>query len=69
MIIVNADHWDNKTIKIDYVCSRISEEIKNHVYARFDNFSNDLYKIWRKYTRTSIERIKIINCIWIFVKI
>ena len=43
-MIVNADHWDNKAIKIDYVCFRISEEIADHVYARFDNFSNDLYE-------------------------
>ena len=44
-MIVNVDHWDNEAIKIDYVCFRISEEIADHVYARFDNFSNDLYKI------------------------
>ena len=45
-MIVNADHWNNKTIKINYVCSRINEEAADHMYARFDNFSNDLYKIW-----------------------
>ena len=46
-MIVNADHWDNETIKIDYVCFRISEEIADHVYARSDNFSNDFYEIWQ----------------------
>ena len=46
-MIVNADHWNNEAVKIDYVCSRISEEIVDHVYARSDNFSNDLYEIWQ----------------------
>ena len=46
-MIVNADHWDNEAIIIDYVCSRISEKITDHVYARSDNFSNDLYEIWQ----------------------
>ena len=46
-MIVNADHWDNEAIKIDYVCFRISEKAADHVYARFDNFSNDLYEIWQ----------------------
>ena len=46
-MIVNADHWDNEAIKIDYVCSRINEKIADHVYARFDNFSNDLYETWQ----------------------
>ena len=45
-MIVNVDHWNNKAVKIDYVCSRISEKTADHVYARFDNFSNDLYEIW-----------------------
>ena len=46
-MIVNADHWNNETIKIDYVCFRINEKIADHVYARFDNFSNDFYEIWQ----------------------
>ena len=46
-MIVNVDHWNNKAIKINYVCSRINEETANHIYARFDNFSNDLYEIWQ----------------------
>ena len=46
-MIVNADHWNNKAIRIDYVCFRISEEIADHMYARFDNFSNNLYEIWQ----------------------
>ena len=46
-MIVNVDHWDNKVIKINYVCSRISEKIANHVYARSDNFSNDFYETWQ----------------------
>ena len=45
-MIVNADHWDNEATKIDYVCSRISEEIADYVYAQFNNFSNNLYEIW-----------------------
>ena len=43
-MIVNADHWNNEAARIDYVCSRISEEAAGHVYARSDNFSNDLYE-------------------------
>ena len=46
-MIVNVDHWNNEATKIDYVCSRISEEIADHVYARFNNFSNNLYEIWQ----------------------
>ena len=46
-MIVNVDHWDNEAAKIDYVCSRINEEIVDHVYARSDNFSNDFYEIWQ----------------------
>ena len=46
-MIVNADHWNNEAIKINYVCFRISEEVVDHVYARFNNFSNDLYEIWQ----------------------
>ena len=46
-MIVNVDHWNNKATRIDYVCFRISEETVDHVYARFDNFSNDLYEIWQ----------------------
>ena len=46
-MIVNVDHWDNEAIRIDYVCSRISEEVVDHVYARSDNFSNDLYETWQ----------------------
>ena len=46
-MIVNVDHWDNEAIKINYVCFRISEKIADHVYARFDNFLNDLYEIWQ----------------------
>ena len=46
-MIVNADHWNNKAIRIDYICSRISEEVVDHVYARSDNFSNDLYETWQ----------------------
>ena len=46
-MIVNVDHWDNETTKIDYVCFRISEKTADHVYVRFDNFSNDLYEIWQ----------------------
>ena len=45
-MIVNADHWDNEATRIGYVCSRISKEIVDHVYARSDNFSNDLYETW-----------------------
>ena len=32
-MIVNADHWNNETIKIDYVCFRINEETVDHVYV------------------------------------
>ena len=46
-MIVNADYWNNKATRIDYVCFRINEEIADHVYARSDNFSNDLYEIWQ----------------------
>ena len=46
-MIVNADHWDNEATKIDYVCFRISEEVADHVYARFNNFSNNFYKTWQ----------------------
>ena len=46
-MIVNADHWNNKVIKINYVCFRISEKTADHMYVRFDNFSNDLYEIWQ----------------------
>ena len=45
-IIVNVDHWNNEEIEINYVCFRISEEIVDYVYIRFNNFSNDLYEIW-----------------------
>ena len=44
-MIVNVDHWNNETTRIDYVCFRISEEIADHVYAWSDNFSNDFYEI------------------------
>ena len=44
---MNVDHWNNETIKINYVCFRINEEIVDHVYARFNNFSNDFYEIWQ----------------------
>ena len=54
-MIVNADHWNNKATKIDYVCSRISEEIADHVYARSDNFSNDLYEIWQDMIKNLTE--------------
>ena len=46
-MIMNADHWNNEAIKIDYVCFRINEEIVDHVYIQFDNFSNDFYEIWQ----------------------
>ena len=46
-MIVNVDHWNNEAIKIDYVCFRISKEIVDYIYARFNNFSNDLYEIWQ----------------------
>ena len=46
-MIVNVDHRDNETIKIDYVCFRINEEIVNYVYTRSDNFSNNSYEIWQ----------------------
>ena len=46
-MIVNVDHWNNEATRIDYVCFRINEEVADHVYARFDNFSNDLYEIWQ----------------------
>ena len=54
-MIVNADHWNNEATKIDYVCFRISEEIADHVYARFDNFSNDLYEIWQNVIKDLAE--------------
>ena len=44
---MNADHWNNEAIKIDYVCFRINEKTVDHVYVRFDNFSNDFYEIWQ----------------------
>ena len=46
-MIVNADHGNNKAIKIDYVCFRINKEIADRVYVRFDNFSNDFYETWQ----------------------
>ena len=46
-MIMNIDHWNNEATKIDYICFRISEKAADHVYARFDNFSNNLYKIWQ----------------------
>ena len=54
-IIVNADHWNNETIKIDYVCFCISEEIVDHVYIRFDNFSNDFYETWQDVIKNLTE--------------
>ena len=44
---MNADYWNNKTIKINYVCFRFNKKIADYVYARFNNFSNDLYEIWQ----------------------
>ena len=52
---MNADHWNNEAIRIDYVCFRINEEIVDHVYARFDNFSNDFYKIWQDVIKNLAE--------------
>ena len=46
-MIVNVDHWNNETIKINYICSRINEKIVDHMYVRFDNSSNDFYEIWQ----------------------
>ena len=46
-MIVNVDYWDNEAIRINYVCFHINEKIVDHVYARFDNFSNDFYEIWQ----------------------
>ena len=54
-IIVNIDHWNNKTIEINYVCFRINEKIVNHVYIRSDNFSNDLYEIWQNMIKNLIK--------------
>ena len=54
-MIVNADHWNNKTITIDYICFRINEKIADHVYTRFDNFSNDLYEIWQDVIKNLTE--------------
>ena len=69
-MIAHANHWNNEIIKIDYVCFRISEETVDHMYARFNNFSNDLYKIWQdvikdlmKIYKILIKRINIVNCI------
>ena len=46
-MIVNADHWNNETIKIDYVCFRINKKVADHVYVRFNNFLNNFYEIWQ----------------------
>ena len=54
-MIVNADHWNNEAARIDYVCSRISEEVADHVYARSDNFSNDLYETWQDVIKNLTE--------------
>ena len=74
-MIVNVDHWNNKTIKIDYICSRINEKNANHMYVRFDNFSNNFYKIWQNMIKNLTKlwenfdwKINIVNCIWNFVK-
>ena len=60
-MIVNVDHWNNKATKIDYVCSRINEEIADHMYARFDNFSNDLYEIWQDVIKDLAKTYKDFN--------
>ena len=57
-MIVNVDHWNNEAIKIDYVCSRINEEIADHVYARFNNFSNNLYEIWQNVIKNLAKTYK-----------
>ena len=44
---MNVNHWNNKTIKINYVCFRINKKIVDHMYIWSDNFSNDFYKIWQ----------------------
>ena len=57
-MIVNVDHWNNEAIKIDYVCSRINEKAADHVYVRFDNFSNDFYKIWQNVIKNLTKTYK-----------
>ena len=54
-MIMNTDYWNNETIKIDYVCFRISEKIVDHMYVQFDNFSNDLYEIWQNVIKNLTE--------------
>ena len=46
-MIVNVDHWNNETIKIDYVCSRINKKIADYIYVQSDNFLNNFYEIWQ----------------------
>ena len=46
-MIVNVDYENNEAIKIDYICFHINEKFTDYIYARFDNFSNDFYKIWQ----------------------
>ena len=55
---MNADHWNNKTIKINYVCFRINKEIADHMYAQFNNFSNDFYEIWQNVIKNLAKTYK-----------
>ena len=43
---MNVDHWDKESTKINYICFRTSKTIADYVYARFNNFFNNFYKIW-----------------------
>ena len=57
-MIVNVNHWNNETIKIDYVCFHISEKIVDHVYIQFDNFLNDFYEIWQNVIKNLTKTYK-----------
>ena len=57
-MIINVDHWNNKVIKIDYVCFRINKKVADHVYIRFNNFSNDSYKIWQNVIKNLMKTYK-----------
>ena len=60
-MIVNVDHWNNETIKIDYVCFRINKKIVDHIYIQFDNFSNNFYEIWQNVIKNLTKTYKNFN--------
>ena len=61
---MNINSWNNKTIKIDYICSYINKnsyinkKIVDYIYTQFNNFSNNLYKIWQIVIKDLIKAYK-----------